>query len=68
MTMNGQSVTRMMPRDGEQGGHREDLRWEYQTIRDTRLFEAGWFADFHARWRADLKRERHQFRSRMEAL
>ena len=61
MTMAGQDVTKMV-------GLREDLRFEYQTKRDDRLYEAGWFTDFRARWRADLERERLTFHARMEAL
>jgi hypothetical protein len=68
MTMGGQDVTRMMPRDGNKGGHREDLRFEYQTRRDAVLFERGWFADFRSRWQADLFRERLNFRARLEAI
>jgi len=68
MTMAGQDVTRMMPRDGNKGGHREDLRFTYQTKRDAVLFERGWFADFRQRWQADLEDWHWQFRSKLEAL
>lgn len=59
--MGGQDVTPMV-------GERTDLRWEFQTKRDERLYRAGWYADFRGRWKADLDREHWQFRSRMEAL
>jgi hypothetical protein len=61
MTMDGQDVTKMV-------GENTDLRWEYQTKRDERLFRASWYVDFRARWKADLEREHQQFRSRMEAI
>lgn len=60
MTMSGQDVTRM-------AGH-ESTRWEYQTKRDNRLFEQGWFADFRSRWQADLKREHLNFIARLEVI
>jgi hypothetical protein len=61
MTMSGQDVTKMV-------GLREDLRFEYQTKRDERLFRAGHFADFRERWRKALEAERLIFKARMEAL
>lgn len=47
---------------------REGLRWEYQTLRDERLFEAGHFADFRKRWQDALAAERLVFKARMDAL
>ncbi len=47
---------------------REGLRWQYQTLRDDRLFAAGWFADFRLKWRNDLALERARYKARMEAL
>ncbi len=54
---------RLLPRGGADG-----KRWAYQTERDDRLFEAGWFADFRAAWREALKREHLNFAARMEAI
>lgn len=74
MTMDGQDVTRMMPRDSERGGHREDLRWEYQTKRDEKLFDIAWLRDdgrrSHLRigWQRDLAVWRARYKARMEAL
>jgi hypothetical protein len=74
MTMGGQDVTRMMPRDGNKGGHREDLRFEYQTRRDERLFDVAWLQDdgrrahFRTTWRRDLALEHARYKTRMEAL
>jgi hypothetical protein len=47
---------------------RPTLRFESDTIRDNRRYAAGWFADFRARWRADLELARVRFKARMEAL
>jgi hypothetical protein len=49
-------------------GMREGLRWEYQQVRDERLFHAAWFADFKERWQDDLYRERLNFQARMAAI
>jgi hypothetical protein len=41
-------------------------RWEYQTKRDNKLFEAAWYADFRERWKRDLQEAR--FAGRLSAL
>jgi hypothetical protein len=61
MTMGGQDVTKMV-------GERTDLRWEFQAVRDERLFHVAWFADFKERWQDDLYRERLNFQARMDAI
>jgi hypothetical protein len=40
---------RLLPRGGADG-----KRWQYQTERDERLFEAAWFADFRQQFRNAL--------------
>ncbi len=47
---------------------RGGLRFESDTLRDDRLYEAGWYVDFRARWKADLERERLIYRARMEGI
>jgi hypothetical protein len=61
MTMDGQDVTRMV-------GSNDATRWHYQTVRDERLFRAGWFADFRQRWQRDLRAAREQFTQKMEDI
>ena len=62
MTMDGQDVTRMV------GSNNTATRWQYQQLRDERLFRAGWYADFRQRWRAALATEHLHFLARLEAV